>query len=141
MKRLLYLIALFAVISACTEKNIITGLDSTGSRYTYIGYDSTGAKIVKGWIEIHITDSAEVSGNWNLSVIGNPQNIGPQTGAGQVSGIIEDEKIFLDLNPNFRDNNVVLFAEFYKSRRMEGQWNFVGFPGVLNYGSFAAIKQ
>jgi len=140
MKNILYFIGIVFFTLSCSEKNIIAGLDVIENRYSYIGYDSTGVKIVQGWIEINFADSVRVVGNWKLSKIENPQNIGPQTGTGELSGIVEKEQIFIDLNPDYRDNNVLLHADFTRDK-IEGQWNYVGFPGVMNYGSFKATKK
>ena len=106
--------------------------------YAYNGYDSTGVKIVTGWLELNVEDSSAVCGSWQFYGFADAEQIGPQQGKGKLAGTIEDSKIYLDLNPDFRDNNVLLVSRFNKSK-LSGEWMWVGFPGVINSGTFAAV--
>ncbi len=76
--------------------------------YKYNGYDSSGVKIVTGWIKIIFDDSVNISGEWELDKIGDPQNIGPQVGSGTLHGRYDQNKIYCDLNPGYMDNNLIL---------------------------------
>lgn len=119
--------------------DIITGPETPEGRYAYKGYDSTGVKIVTGWLKIELDDSVAVSGKWNFFNVGQPENIGPQIGSGSLIGNYEKGKLSLDLNPNMRDNNVVLIGD-YEEKKFEGEWMYIGFAGVLNRGTFKAVK-
>jgi len=137
MKRVIWMPVIIALLLACADKNTLDSLIGQESRYSYTGFDSTGVTIVQGWIEIQMTDSATVIGQWDLSPVGNAEHIGPQTGSGELSGFFEKGKISLDLNPENRDNNVLLHGNFNREN-FEGQWSYVGFAGVVNSGSFKA---
>ena len=117
----------------------INGPDTPEGRYTYSAFDSTGIKIVTGWMKIVFDDSVNVSGNWKFEKIGNPENIGPQVGSGTILGWYNEPQISINLNPNWADNNVFLNGEYCEDK-IEGEWMYTGFPGVINKGQFKAVK-
>ncbi|MDZ7333500.1 MAG: hypothetical protein ONB31_16110 [candidate division KSB1 bacterium] len=124
----------------CDKDNSINGIKIPAGAYAYTGYDSTGAKIVKGWIKIVFDDSITISGEWELDKIGDPKSIGPQVGSGTLMGALENHQLFLNLNPNYVDNNVFLTCA-YDEKKLAGKWNYSGFPGIINYGTFLAEKK
>lgn len=112
--------------------------------YQYTGYDKTGGKIVEGRLSItsveprrNKNEEYEIKGTWQLKKIGNQKNIGPQVGTGDLIGSIDKGEIYIDLNPNMNDDNVVLHGKF-EGRRFHGTWRYSGFAGVLNQGTFEA---
>lgn len=134
------IIALFISFYVCDKDNSINGIKIPKGAYAYSGYDSTGVKIVQGWIKISFDDSTTISGDWELDKIGDPQNIGPQVGTGTLMGNLQNNQLFLNLNPNYIDNNVFLICP-YDDPKLTGKWNYAGFPGIINYGSFVAEKE
>ncbi len=124
----------------CDKDNSINGLKIPAGAYAYTGFDSTGVKIVTGWIKIVFEDSTHISGEWELDKIGNPQKIGPQIGSGNIVGNIVNDQLHLNLNPQYVDNNVFLTCP-YNDQKLIGRWSYTGFPGVINYGSFIAEKK
>ena len=124
----------------CDKDNSINGLKIPGGAYAYTAYDSTGVKIIEGWIKIVFDDSINISGEWELDKIGHPQNIGPQVGSGTLRGSYDKGKIVIGLNPGYMDNNVILTGE-WDIRKIEGDWMYVGFPGIINEGTFKAEKR
>ena len=134
------MIALSLLFYFCDGDNPLNGVKIPDGAYAYTGYDSTGVKIVQGWIKIIFEDSTHISGEWELEKIGNPQNIGPQVGSGNLGGIMVNDQLHLNLNPQYIDNNVILTCP-YSDQKLLGQWIYAGFPGVINYGSFVAEKK
>ncbi len=92
-----------------------------------------------GSFSIEYGASVSISGEWNFSAIGNPVNIGPQTGEGEYIGTIENNKLRINLNPEWDDNNVNLVG-IIDGNTISGDWIYSGFPGALNYGTFTAKK-
>lgn len=137
IKYILAIGALLVMVFACKENPFDVKKDL--KIYIYSAFDSTGVKIVSGVLEIEIQKNNVVSGNWKFDKIGNPENIGSQIGSGNLSGSIEDSMLNIDLNPNYRDNNVFLNAK-YDTHRMNGDWMFVGFAGPINKGTFTAVR-
>ena len=139
IRKVIFLFFLVNLILACNEKNPVNGFKISENSYSYCGYDSLGVQIIEGELTIVFEDSSNLKGNWELAKIGNPVNIGPQVGSGNLTGIYEDDTIYIDFNPNFRDNNVSLSGKI-KSDSLIGTWSYSGYPGIINYGSFKAIK-
>lgn len=142
MKKNFYLsfFLLLLLINLCEKKNKILGPDDLPGKYTYTAYDSTNkTMVVRGWFKIIIYDSTKINGEWHFQKIGNPQNIGPQVGDGQLIGEILKEHIWMELNPQFRDNNVSLIGELVR-QKIKGKWQYSGFPGIINWGYFEAVK-
>jgi len=112
----------------------------SGQAYRYSAFDSFGNEVVRGVLVIAIDDSHRVSGRWDLKQTDPEASmIGPQVGSGTLEGMINGKKIWLNLNPENADNNVILSAMYYCAG-IWGVWEFVGFPGVLNSGTFRAVS-
>ncbi|NOZ62452.1 MAG: hypothetical protein GXO74_12315 [Calditrichaeota bacterium] len=105
--------------------------------FNYSAFDSTAVKVVQGWMKLKVDAKNKVSGEWHFEKITNDANAGPQNGSGELVGQIEKNVFSLNLNPNMVDNNVFLRAD-WNEEKMEGVWQFVGFPGVINQGKFIA---
>ena len=105
--------------------------------YKYTGYDSSWNKIIEGYLWIDNIDSIEVKGGWRFHRVSNCENIGPQIGHGTFEGIANPlGTLSLNLNPGMIDNNVLLQCSMRLPYRIDGQWSYVGFPGVINWGRF-----
>ncbi|MBC8400751.1 MAG: hypothetical protein H8E14_04620 [Candidatus Marinimicrobia bacterium] len=129
MKYALWGIAIVSLFSGCEEDR----------PYNYNANDSTGVHIVTGWFSITEHDSSAISGEWEFVGVENPENIGPQTGNGFFTGHLDGDQIRMELNPYMVDNNVSLYGTF-SGTVITGEWQFTGFPGLINEGSFYAEK-
>lgn len=138
IKPMIIVFCIFNLLCSLCDDSI-NGPDTPEGSYTYTAYDSTGVKIVTGWMKIVFDDSVNVSGEWKFDKIGNPENIGPQVGSGNLMGIYNEPEISINLNPNWADNNVFLNGD-YSEDKISGEWTFSGFPGVINRGKFEAVK-
>jgi hypothetical protein len=136
----LYFFLLLLFVNFCEKTNKILGPDNLTGNYTYTAFDSTNkTTVIKGWFKINVYDTTKISGEWHFQKVGNPQNVGPQVGDGQLIGELQKNQIFLELNPQFRDNNVGLIGETGR-QKLKGQWHYSGFPGPINWGYFEAVK-
>lgn len=129
------MLALTAILGGCTQ---VTGPTSTGA-YQYTSYDTTGAELVRGWFTMVISDSNTISGEWHFAAVDSPKNIGPQTGDGKLVGNIQGTKVWIELNPQYRDNNLSLIGTM-EGNRYSGTWQWISFVGVTNQGPFLAEK-
>ncbi|MDH3253001.1 MAG: hypothetical protein OEM41_09435 [Ignavibacteria bacterium] len=138
--------ALFTLFSwGCTD--LFTGAGAGDSdevvplsgTYSYSGYDEKGTLIVTGHITIAVDDSSRITGTWQLKAATPEPPVGPMVGDGTLVGGIEGETIYMDLNPGWADNNVLLLGK-RSGRRIIGKWEYVGFPGVIATGSFVAVR-
>ncbi len=118
-----------------------TGARGTNATYLYTGYDSSGREIVRGEVVVAVDDSGDVTGSWNLDAVGDPSPmIGPQVGQGKLVGRAKGTVFGVGLNPDMVDNNVVLLGTIVEDS-ITGIWEFIGFPGVLNQGTFSASRK
>jgi hypothetical protein len=106
----------------------------------YTSYDSSGTPLVTGWFTMNFSDSVTISGEWHFKPIDSPKNIGPQTGDGNLLGGVHNGQVWVELNPQFVDNNLQLRGTLQGDRYF-GRWIWTSYVGVTNAGSFEAIKK
>jgi hypothetical protein len=134
-----YILALFLFLSfpGCNDASII--LPPAPNSYQYQAFDSVGVLAISGWLTIDIRDSAHVTGSWHFAKTTSRQNTGPQTGNGTLAGFFDHHILNINLNPGFVDNNVFLRGQF-SPIEYGGNWSWIGFPGVMNHGTFYARR-
>jgi hypothetical protein len=145
----LIILALGCYVLACsTPNNIEQKKPFPVGDYQYTGYDESGAKIVEGQLSItsvesrriQAEESIQLKGNWLLNKVGNQKMIGPQVGSGQLIGSIIKGELYLNLNPNISDSNVILKGTI-EGKRFHGTWSFNGYAGAINQGTFEATRK
>jgi hypothetical protein len=140
MKAIIIIILITAVsfLSSCGDDS---STNPSMTTYKYTGYDSTGVKIISGYLWIDSIDSVEVKGRWRFNLVSNCENMGPQIGKGNFEGTTDIwGQMLLNLNPGMIDNNVLLEGSMQLAYRIDGSWSYIGFPGVINWGSFKAER-
>ena len=137
MKTIIAAIALLSLATISCDQGTVP-LTSLG-RFEYTAYDSLGNRVAQGCLRISAGDSTSLNGTWRIEAVGAPTNIGPQIGEGTLSGFVANDQLFVELNPEFRDNNVGLSGTF-DGTKFEGTWTYSGFPGVINFGAFTAVR-
>ena len=140
MKMYLFFVFLtFFILSSCQKDQLILGPPS-GDSFFYQSRDTLGQIIVSGWISLVKIDSSQMEGSWKLEKIKNRTDIGPQAGSGELKGWIIDNELFVNLQPNFRDNNLLLNG-ILKGNTYSGIWQWISFKGITNWGTFQAVKK
>ena len=87
--------------------------ESDNNIFNYNGYDSLGARINTGALKIIVFDP-DISGEWQLTMIGNVDNAGSQFLSGRLNGIVKDDIHYhINLNSMIADDNVNLEGIFY----------------------------
>ncbi|MFC2134373.1 hypothetical protein ACFLR4_01595 [Bacteroidota bacterium] len=129
-----------AVLFTLSSCELVTSSDDLSGTYSYSGYTENLTLIVSGSMELEINDDAEITGSWEFSAVTPADDIGPQIGRGELIGVIEDSVIMINLNPQNADNNVMLIGG-QEGNNITGNWQYVGFQGVINEGKFEATKQ
>jgi len=66
-------------------------------------------------------------------------NIGPQDGEGDLIGSVSDTSIYINLQPNFVDNNIILTG-IIDNKYIYGKWHWATFAGITNQGNFNSKK-
>jgi len=131
-------VAVAAVLGSCSGA---TGVGpETPDTYDYRAYDPYGELVVSGWFVLTRTGASTVDGEWHFTCVSCRGSFGPQTGAGELNGSLGDNRLFVNLNPQYTDNNVFLDGH-PAGNGYAGSWNWTGFPGVLNSGTFEATRR
>jgi len=139
MKRVLVIVSILVIVFvSCKDDASLTGPISSG-RYEYKAYDSSGNLVVFGWLFIHTDNPPNINGTWSLEGIAPLNEIGPQTGSGELQGRYENDEISINLNPQYIDNNVCLSGSV-EGESIIGLWQRISYSGVTNEGTFSAVK-
>lgn len=145
----LTILVLSCCVLACTmARSIDRGTSSAIGDYHYTSYDEKGKKVVEGRISITSSErrrigseeTTQLKGNWELKKVGDQKTIGAQEGVGELIGSDSNGEIYLDLNPNISDANVILRGKI-EGRRFHGTWSFNGYAGPIIKGTFEATKK
>ena len=108
--------------------------------FAFTSYDTSGTTVAKGWMSITAPDSSTISGEWHFDAIGEPARIGPQIGDGKLVGGLNGQKIWIELHPEVRNNNLQLNGVL-SGDRLSGQWTWISNEGMANQGTFQAIRK
>ncbi|MEK9138057.1 MAG: hypothetical protein AAB393_13100 [Bacteroidota bacterium] len=143
----LVVLAVLVALTACSDNPGTqalpageTDLPTTDLAFTYTGYARNGSVIVRGSLAIFRRDSVHFGGHWHLRALVDTMRIGPQHGVGRLIGQLRNGVLSINHNPDHVDNNVILHGRFTRAR-FEGEWQWVGFAGVLNSGRFQALRR
>lgn len=108
--------------------------------FAYTSYDSGGTALVSGWLTINVSDSTSISGEWHFTAVQSPAGIGPQTGDGKLVGGINNDQVWIELNPQVRNNNLQLNGTLAQGQFV-GQWTWISYSGIANQGTFKAARK
>ena len=116
--------------------------------YDYVSYDEKGDEVVEGRISITSSEprrigaqeTTQLKGDWELKKVGQQQPIGNQVGKGDLVGSLDKGEIYLNLNPNISDANVLLRG-LIDGKRFHGTWSFNGYAGPIIKGKFEATRR
>ena len=113
--------------------------ESDNNIFNYNGYDSLGARINTSALKLIVNDP-NISGEWQLTMIGNVENAGSQFDSGSLNGIVTDDIHYhINLNPMIADDNVNLEG-ILTGDSLNGNWNWSTFIGITNSGTFTAAR-
>lgn len=137
-KRFILLSSFIFILSVSCSMKETTKEFPYGS-YTYRSYNITGELIGDGTLYINEVDSNKIEGNWSIRNIKNCTVCGPQYGSGFLTGRIEQDSIFINLNPNTPQNYVKL-AGIIGDGSFAGEWTWYELIVNSNRGTFRAIR-
>jgi len=131
-----------------SPKNIEQAKPFSVGDYQYTSYDQKGGKVVEGRLSItseeprriQAEEQIQLKGNWQLNKAGDQERIGNQVGSGELTGSIIEGKVYINLNPNIADANVLLEGTI-EGKRFHGTWSFKGYAGAISQGTFEANRK
>ena len=137
-----FLLFLAVLLTGCARDKspIRPPLDAPMGTFSYASYDTTTHMVARGWLTIDFSDSALITGDWQIDKIGDPHDIGPQVGAGELVGSIQQGSIWINLNPAWVDDNVFLDGAL-SDDGFEGRWTWATIAGPTSSGRFTATKR
>jgi len=112
-------------------------LGPAGNTYNYRAYDQSNKLVVIGDLVFHQLDTVHVKGSWHMLNVNGAEMTGISEAFGKFEGQLEADSLYIDLNPQWRDNNVILLGQFKKGI-YQGKWQHIGLPGVMSEGRFEA---
>ena len=130
------LILLFMGWQSCSEldEGVPTGA------FDYTAYDSLYTKLITGWFTMVLDSDSTITGEWHFTNVGDVRDdIGPQLGDGTIEGNLSQNAFYLNLNPEWADNNVFLVG-FESNGSYSGMWMFSTLTGATNQGPFIATR-
>jgi|TARA_Y100000310_G_scaffold91552_1_gene88948 hypothetical protein len=135
MKPISILFTSFLIFFSCEEERF------EGEPYQYIAYYEKSLRVcAEGTMEFDIGEDSTIIGTWEIEAVEefSINNIGPQTGTGDLSGNIKNGQFFVNLNPNWADNNV--FLNGYYGEEIRGGWSWSTLVGPRSSGGFVIKK-
>ena len=133
--RTIILLLSFLIVSACFHKT--SGPDDQFD-VNYLAYDKEENLILQGMLHFTVKEDSTVTGSWEIDWVPGANTslqVGPQIGSGGLVGYIMEGLLYLDLNPGWADNNVILRG-IWSENEMDGAWWWVTFVGPTTYGRF-----
>jgi len=129
------LVLLLIALSGCSGT-----LDPVGEFYNYQAFNQSGRLVVTGILRFDQLDIHGVKGSWQMKNVNGSDRTGISETFGVFEGFLKGDALYLNLNPEWVDNNVILQGKQTGSG-FEGEWAYIGFPGVLNQGKFKAYHE
>ena len=137
MQKILFGVVLTAVFFSCSTQKM-TDEFPYGS-YSYQSFNIAGELIGDGTLFISTVDSNLIEGNWSIRNVRNCVVCGPQYGSGYLTGRIENDSVYINLNPNNPENYVELVGEI-KDQSFSGDWRWFELIVNSNRGTFKGVR-
>ena len=137
MQNILFGVVLTAVFFSCSTQKM-TGEFPYGS-YSYQSFNIAGELIGDGTLFISTVDSNLIEGNWSIRNVRNCVVCGPQYGSGYLTGRIENDSVYINLNPDNPENYVELVGEI-KDQSFSGDWRWFELIVNSNRGTFKGVR-
>ena len=138
MKNLTAILAILAIttVPGCSKGPADPDLSVTA--FTYLALSGDGVQILTGSLLLSVSDSDSISGYWNIERTDGSDHgieVGPQIGHGQLVGTLDENDLYIDLNPDWADANVLLQGT-WSGKRITGTWTYHSFTGSTASGRF-----
>ena len=108
--------------------------------YLYRRYNFLGELVGEGTLYISEANSNNISGNWQIREVRKCLNCGAQFGSGFFTGHIENDSIYINLNPDNSEIDTRLIGAYLKGN-YNGDWSWTNQAGFGFSGTFKAVRQ
>ena len=131
------ILLLLLLLNSCATSNVYQSFPY-GS-YQYRSYNFVGDLVGEGTLYVDQSDSNSLTGNWNIRKVRDCKNCGAQFGSGFLTGYIEDDKMYINLNPDIVDIDTKLIGVIADGEFI-GDWRWSNQAGFGFSGTFKAAK-
>jgi hypothetical protein len=140
MKKLpiVFIVILISTFFSCSTHKVAD--EFPYGSYSYQSFNIVGELIGDGSLFISTVDSNIIEGNWSIRNIRNCIVCGPQYGSGYLTGRIENDSVYVNLNPNNPENYVELVGKV-DGDNFSGDWRWFKLIVNSNRGTFEAVKE
>lgn len=139
---------ILAVVAVLTIGACNTGeSDAIAERVIVAGlrYEATtlgGEPLIRGRMRIDVLPDSTIVGTWSAEWAPGADTtvqVGDQIGSGSLRGKQTEAGTYIDLNPGYADNNVIL-QPVPVERGFTGTWYWSSIAGPQTYGRFTALR-
>jgi hypothetical protein len=123
------------IMFCCSTRNLTE--EYPYGYYSYVELNKSGQRVSEGSLYIDKADSNTVQGNYAITVI---DRVDAGLKSGFLIGRIENDSIFIDLDPDYTKTVWILAGELH-SNGFSGHWEWTRDSGAFHNGSFIAIRQ
>ena len=122
---------------SCSSKEI-SGSFPYGS-YSYRSYNFLGDLVGEGSLCISEADSNTFTGNWQIREVRKCLNCGAQFGGGFLTGYVENDSMYINLNPEITEIDTRLIG-VVANGVYRGDWRWTNQAGFGFSGTFEAER-
>jgi hypothetical protein len=133
-----YIIPVTAFLISCSSGVAIK--EYPYGKYSFRSFTFYGELIGEGSLYINKTDSGSFDGNWSVRKIKECVVCGPQFGGGFLTGQIEGDSVYINLNPDTPQNYVELTGRLHGDY-FSGDWTWFELIVNSNRGTFEAVRE
>lgn len=138
-KVLISVAVLFILLLALScSSNEISRAFPYGS-YSYRSYNFLGDLVGEGSLYISEVDSNTFTGNWQIREVRKCLNCGAQFGSGFLTGYVENDSMYINLNPEITEIDTRLIGVVADSV-YRGDWRWTNQAGFGFSGTFEAER-
>jgi hypothetical protein len=136
-QRIIFIVILTSIIYSCSTHKLAD--EFPYGSYSYQSFNIAGELIGDGTLFISTVDSNLIEGNWSIRNVRNCVVCGPQYGSGYLAGRIENDSVYINLNPDNPENYVELVGEI-KDQSFSGDWRWFELIVNSNRGTFKGVR-
>ena len=131
-------ISIFISLLSCSSHE--TNKSFPYGSYLYRSYNFVGELVGEGTLYVNESDSSMITGNWNIREIRDCPNCGAQFGSGFLTGYIENDTMYINLNPNETGIDTKLIGSI-SDGEFNGDWRWVNIAGFGFSGTFTTVRK
>jgi len=143
IKIILPLLTGLVLVAGCEKAQPLQPESANAPVYSATIFNVDGGQIAIGYLAFTKDPvfETQLNGAWSFTPQEERDNINnPFTGTGTLEGTVQHDSLAVNLHPGWADHNIYLHGQVHGDS-LTGLWTWVGFPGIIDRGRFAAIRR